>query len=182
MHGLLDNTAWRVPFALSFWIVLQRPQMASFEPAPLNRQRLTLFNIVGLDHLVLRVRALDTMLAFYCGALGCTVERRQDSIGLVQLRAGVALIDLVPVDGPLGRAGGAAPGLEARNLDHFCLRIEPFDEQQIRQQLTAHGVQAGPVESRYGAEGEGPSIYLNDPEGNVVELKGPPLRTQPLLT
>jgi len=133
-----------------------------------------MFNIVGLDHLVLRVRNLDTMLGFYCGALGCTVERSQPEIGLVQLRAGAALIDLVPVDGKLGRMGGAAPGKEARNLDHFCLRIEPFDEVQIRQQLAAHGINAGPVESRYGAEGEGPSIYLDDPEGNVVELKGPP--------
>ncbi|MEO8805923.1 MAG: VOC family protein [Burkholderiaceae bacterium] len=132
-----------------------------------------MFNILGLDHLVLRVRNLDTMLGFYCGALGCTVERKEPEIGLVQLRAGAALIDLVPVDGKLGRMGGAAPGKEARNLDHFCLRIEPFDEVQIRQQLAAHGVNAGPVESRYGAEGEGPSIYLDDPEGNVVELKGP---------
>ena len=135
-----------------------------------------MFNIVGLDHLVLRVRDLNTMLAFYCGALGCSVERRQDEIGLVQLRAGASLIDLVPVDGQLGRAGGAAPGRQARNLDHFCLRIAPFDEAQIRQQLSAHGIEAGPVESRYGAEGEGPSIYLEDPEGNVVELKGPPAR------
>jgi glyoxylase I family protein len=156
--------------------------MAAYELGHLSRPRPTLFNIIGLDHVVLRVRALDTMLAFYCGALGCTVERRQDAIGLVQLRAGAALIDLVPVDGPLGRAGGAAPGPEARNLDHFCLRIEPFDEPQIRQQLAAYGVPAGPVESRYGAQGEGPSIYLDDPEGNVVELKGPPFRSKPLST
>lgn len=134
------------------------------------------FNILGLDHLVLRVREIEPMLAFYCGALGCTVERRQDEIGLVQLRAGAALIDLVPVDGPLGRAGGAAPGRQAHNLDHFCLRIAPFDEAQIRRQLAAHGVDAGPVESRYGAEGEGPSIYLVDPQGNGVELRGPPAR------
>lgn len=135
-----------------------------------------MFRILGLDHLVLRVQDLDAMLRFYCSALGCTVERTQPEIGLVQLRAGAALIDLVPVDGKLGRAGGAAPGKEARNLDHFCLRIEPFDEAQIRQQLAEHGITAGPVESRYGAEGEGPSIYLDDPEGNVVELKGPPAR------
>lgn len=128
----------------------------------------------GLDHLVLRVVDLERMLAFYCGALGCTVERRVDQLGLVQLRAGDALIDLVPVDGALGRAGGAAPGREGRNLDHFCLRVEPFDEAAIRAQLRAHGVEAGPVESRYGAEGEGPSLYVTDPEGNVVELKGPP--------
>ena len=128
----------------------------------------------GLDHLVLRVADLERMLAFYCGALGCTVERRVERLGLVQLRAGDALIDLVPVDGALGRVGGAAPGREGRNLDHFCLRVAPFDEAAMRAQLRAHGVEAGPLESRYGAEGEGPSLYVADPEGNVVELKGPP--------
>ena len=130
--------------------------------------------IRGLDHLVLRVTDLDRMLRFYCDALGCRVERRLDHIGLVQLRAGAALIDLVPVDGKLGRQGGAAPGSEGRNLDHFCLRVEPFDAAAIRTCLAAHGITAGPVEQRYGAEGDGPSLYVTDPEGNVVELKGPP--------
>jgi glyoxylase I family protein len=130
--------------------------------------------IRDIDHLVLRVTDLDKMLHFYCQALGCEIERRQDEIGLVQLRAGRCLIDLVPVDGKLGRAGGAAPGPEGRNMDHFCLRVEPFDEAAIRSQMAQHGYAAGAVESRYGAEGEGPSIYLSDPEGNVVELKGPP--------
>ena len=133
-----------------------------------------MFRPVTLDHLVLRVIDLQRMLHFYVEALGCTVERRQDAIGLVQLRAGSALIDLVPVDGKLGRAGGAAPGTEGRNLDHFCLRIEPFDEPAIVAHLARHGVAAGSVERRYGAQGEGPSIYLSDPEGNGVELKGPP--------
>lgn len=128
----------------------------------------------GLDHLVLRIVDLDAMLRFYVDALGCTVERRREDIGLVQLRAGASLIDLVPVAGKLGRAGGAAPGAEGRNLDHFCLRVEPFDEAAIRAQLARHDIPAGAVASRYGAEGEGPSIYLADPEGNVVELKGPP--------
>ena len=132
-----------------------------------------MIHLSELDHLVLRVVNLDGMLRFYCDVLGCTVERRQDAIGLVQLRAGRSLIDLVPVDGKLGRAGGAAPGVEGRNLDHFCFRVEPFDEAAIRRQLDAHGVAAGPVESRYGAEGVGPSLYVTDPEGNVVELKGP---------
>jgi glyoxylase I family protein len=130
--------------------------------------------IHGIDHLVLRVTNLDKMLQFYCDALGCTVERRQEAIGLVQLRAGRSLIDLVTVDGKLGRAGGAAPGAQGRNMDHFCLRVEPFDEAAIRSELARHGHTAGAVESRYGAEGEGPSIYLADPEGNGVELKGPP--------
>ena len=134
-----------------------------------------------IDHLVLRVVDLDAMLAFYCGALGCSVERREDAIGLVQLRAGRSLVDLVPVDGKLGRAGGAAPGVEGRNLDHFCFRVEPFDEAAIRRQLQDHGVTAGPTGQRVGAEGEGPSIYVTDPEGNVVELKGPPRRWEPAL-
>ena len=135
-----------------------------------------MIHVREIDHLVLRVVDLDRMLAFYCGALGCSVERRQDDIGLVQLRVGRSLSDLVPVDGKLGSAGGVAPGKEGRNMDHFCLRVEPFDEQGIRSHLEALGIEVGPVASRYGAQGEGPSIYLTDPEGNVVELKGPPDR------
>lgn len=127
-----------------------------------------------IDHIVLRVVELDRMLRFYGDVLGCPVERRQDEIGLVQLRAGSSMIDLVPVDGKLGRMGGAAPGVEGRNVDHFCLRVAPFDAGAIGAHLAAHGVAAGRVEQRFGAEGEGPSIYVTDPEGNVVELKGPP--------
>lgn len=133
-----------------------------------------MIRIRDIDHLVLRVVDLDHMLQFYCDVLGCTIERRKDEIGLVQLRAGRSLIDLVPVDGQLGKAGGAPPGKEGRNLDHFCLRIEPFDEVVIRRHLDAYGVEAGELARRFGAEGEGPSIYVSDPEGNVVELKGPP--------
>ena len=129
--------------------------------------------ISHIDHIVLRVVHLDAMIAFYCDVLGCTIERRQDEIGLVQLRAGSCLVDLVPVDGKLGRMGGAAPGAQGHNVDHVCFRVEPFDEAAIYSHLAAHGVDAGPVESRYGAEGEGPSIYLQDPEGNSIELKGP---------
>jgi len=136
-----------------------------------------MISIREIDHIVLRVVDLERMLAFYCGALGCPVEKRQDEIGLVQLRAGSSLIDLVPIDGKLGRMGGAAPGTQGRNMDHFCLRVEPFDAEAIGAHLANHGVAAGAVESRYGAEGEGPSIYVTDPEGNVVELKGPPAAT-----
>ncbi len=127
-----------------------------------------------IDHLVLRVVDLARVQRFYGEVLGCREVRRQDEIGLVQLRAGSAMLDLVPVDGKLGRMGGAAPGREGRNVDHICFRVEPFDEAAIRTHLAAHGVEAGPVESRFGAEGEGPSIYLHDPEGNMIELKGPP--------
>lgn len=128
-----------------------------------------------IDHVVLRVSDLDRMLEFYCGLLGCTVERRKDSIGLIQLRAGRSLVDLVPVDGELGRAGGAAPGNEGRNMDHLCFRLETFDEASLVEHLTRHGVEPGTVRSRYGAEGEGPSMYVEDPEGNTIELKGPPI-------
>jgi catechol 2,3-dioxygenase-like lactoylglutathione lyase family enzyme len=129
--------------------------------------------LCDIDHVVLRVVDLDKMLSFYCGVLGCSVDRRQEEIGLIQLRAGRSLIDLVPISGKLGSAGGAAPGREGRNMDHFCLRLDTFDEKSIRGFLTEHNVAAGEVVSRYGAQGQGPSIYLEDPEGNTVELKGP---------
>lgn len=127
-----------------------------------------------IDHIVLRVSNLAKMERFYREVLGCTVERRREDLGLVQLRAGHSLLDLVPVDGPLGRAGGRAPSAEGRNLDHFCFRVEPFDEEAIRAHLARHGLSVGETAQRYGAEGDGPSLYLQDPEGNVVELKGPP--------
>jgi glyoxylase I family protein len=130
--------------------------------------------ISNLDHLVLRVTDLRAMMAFYTDVLGCPVEKIREDLGLYQLRAGSALIDLVPIDGPLGRKGGAPPGAEGRNLDHFCLRVDPFDAAAIIAHLRAHGADPAPVASRYGAEGQGPSIYVTDPEGNVVELKGPP--------
>ncbi|MFZ6642852.1 VOC family protein [Undibacterium sp. TC4M20W] len=133
-----------------------------------------MFKIREIDHLVLRVKDLDSMLHFYCDVLGCTIERRQEEIGLTQLRAGRSLIDLITVTGKLGRMGGAAPGKEGRNMDHLCLRVEPFDLAGIQAHLQSHNVSVGEVGQRYGAEGEGLSIYISDPEGNVVELKGPP--------
>ena len=131
------------------------------------------FTLRGLDHIVLRVKALEPMLRFYTEVLGGTLERSQEELGLVQVRTGATLIDLVPIGGKLGRAGGAGPGREGRNLDHFALRIDPYDEDAIRAYLRSHGIEAGESGSRYGAEGEGPSIYLADPEGNLLELKGP---------
>ena len=130
--------------------------------------------IQGIDHVVLRVRDVAAMQRFYCEVLGCTVEKIQAAIGLTQLRAGRCLIDLVDVEGQLGREGGAAPGKQGRNMDHLCLRIEPFDAAAIAAHLRARSVAPGEVVSRYGAEGQGPSMYIADPEGNVVELKGPP--------
>ena len=132
------------------------------------------FRIVGIDHVVLRVADVERALSFYCGVLGCREERRVADIGLYQLRAGAALIDLVPLDSELGRLGGAGPGPEGRNMDHFCLTIEPFDEAAVRAHLASHGIDAGELKKRYGAKGEGPSFYIADPDGNTVEIKGPP--------
>jgi glyoxylase I family protein len=133
----------------------------------------TPFRIGGLDHIVIRVRDLPRMVAFYRDVLDCPVEKVQDELGLWQLRAGRTLIDFVDVAGKLGREGGAAPGREARNMDHFCLAVEPFDGEAIAGYLKRHGVEPGEVKNRYGADGDGPSIYIQDPEGNTVELKGP---------
>ncbi len=128
--------------------------------------------LIGLDHLVLRVRDPKAMERFYVDVLGCTVENRQDAVGLTQLRAGAQLIDLVDVAGRLGLMGGAAPGVEGRNLDHFCLRVEGFDAGEVRAYLEARGVAVGAEGLRYGSTGEAVSIYLADPEGNGVELRG----------
>lgn len=130
--------------------------------------------ILGIDHIVLRVRDAARMTRFYGDVLGCRVEKVQVKLGLTHLRAGSALIDLITIDGPLGKEGGAAPGREGRNMDHVCLRVASFDAAALKAHLVAHGVAPGAVGGRFGAEGDGPSLYITDPEGNVVELKGPP--------
>jgi glyoxylase I family protein len=126
----------------------------------------------GLDHIVLRATDPAAMERFYVDVLGLTVERRSDTIGLVQLRAGAQLIDLVAVDGMLGKQGGAAPGEGGRNLDHFCLNLEAFDLAAVIAHLEAHGVAVGESGRRFGASGFGVSVYLSDPEGNGLELRG----------
>ena len=127
-----------------------------------------------IDHVVVRVSDVDRALHFYCDVLGCVAERKREDLGLYQLRAGRSLIDIVDVNREIGKKGGPAPGRKGHNMDHFCVRVDPFDEPAIREHLEKHKVEASPTETRYGAEGTGPSIYLLDPEGNTVELKGPP--------
>lgn len=131
------------------------------------------FAISGLDHIVIRARDVPAMVAFYRDALGCPVEKVQPEFGLTQLRAGASLIDIVDVDGKLGKMGGPPPGDTAHNMDHFCLSIRPWDEAALLAHLQTYGVAAGEIGRRYGADGYGQSIYLKDPEGNSVELKGP---------
>jgi glyoxylase I family protein len=129
-------------------------------------------SIRRLDHVVIRASDLDRSLRFYCEVLGCNEERRIEALGLVQLRCGESMLDLVDIAGPLGQAGGKGPGEGGRNVDHFALSLEEFDDARIRSFLEQHGVEAGEVAERYGAEGMGPSIYIRDPDDNVVELKG----------
>lgn len=131
-------------------------------------------HVDGFDHIVLRVRDKTAMLAFYEAVLGLSVDRDRPELGLTHIRAGRQLIDLVTLDGPLGRMGGAAAGVEGRNLDHFALQVRPFDEAAIRAHLATHGVEIVEEGQRYGADGDGFSLYIRDPEGNTVELKGPP--------
>ena len=139
-----------------------------------------MIRIKGIDHVVIRAQDADAMVRFYCDVLGCVVERQSSpEFGLIQLRAGDALIDVVRVDSELGRMGGAAPGDEGRNMDHFCVSLESFDEAVIRAHLARYNVTGSKLETRYGAEGSGPSIYIQDPEGNTVELKGAPDQQDP---
>ena len=130
-------------------------------------------HIVGYDHIVLRIRDKAAMLAFYEGVLGLVVDRDRPELGLTHIRLGAQMIDLITLDGPLGKLGGAAPAQEGRNVDHFALQVRPFDEAAIRAHLARHGADVVEEGPRYGADGDGFSLYVRDPEGNTVELKGP---------
>ncbi|MFM2589113.1 VOC family protein [Vibrio sp. TBV020] len=127
--------------------------------------------ILAIDHIVLRTSNLKKMLAFYQDILACPIERELPELGLTQLRAGNALIDIVTVDSELGQLGGKAPQQNGRNVDHFCLQTAMFDEQQLRDYLHSHNIATNDFVERYGAQGFGRSVYIEDPEGNVVELK-----------
>jgi catechol 2,3-dioxygenase-like lactoylglutathione lyase family enzyme len=129
--------------------------------------------VTAFDHIVLRVRDKEQMLRFYVDVLGLSIDRDRPELGLTHVRAGPQMIDLVTLDGPLGAMGGAPPGAEGRNLDHFALQVRPFDEFAIRGHLASHGVEVVEEGPRYGADGDGFSLYVRDPEGNLVELKGP---------
>ena len=110
------------------------------------------------------------MISFYCDVLGCVLEKRSTAVaGLVHLRAGSSLIDLIPAGDEM-RSDAAMTG----SLDHLCLQIEHLSEEKLRTHLSGFGVEVGEFARRYGADGDGISVYLRDPEGNEVELKAPP--------
>ena len=131
-------------------------------------------NIRLIDHVVIRVQNLVRMIDFYCDVLGCRLERGPGKNGLAQLRAGDSLIDLVDAAAQLGRQGGGRQHHEGGNMDQVCLQVQPWDADAISNHLTKHDVEVGDVVTRYGALGSGPSLYIKDPEGNGVELKGTP--------
>ena len=129
-------------------------------------------NVRQIDHVVIRVVNLDNMMAWYRDVLGCELERGPGDYRLAQLRAGGSLIDLVDANGPFGKKGGTLPDSNAQNMDHVCFQVDPWDTEAIQAQLQTHNIEFGEVGERYGATGVGPSIYLKDPEGNSIELKG----------
>lgn len=131
-----------------------------------------MIEVAGIDHIVLRTTKLDEMLDFYCGVLGCKIERETSrEMGITQLRAGNALIDLLTVDSRLGKLGGGPPTQTENNVDHFCLQLKTIAEESIQNHLESHEILVGEFADRYGAQGVGRSIYIKDPEGNTVELR-----------
>jgi glyoxylase I family protein len=132
-----------------------------------------MIQIKHIDHLVIRALNLEEMISFYCNVVGCSLDKRVDELGLVHLRTGTSMIDLISVDGKLGMMGGAPPEIEGRNMDHLCLRVEDFSVETILAHLESNGVATSEVYNNYGAEGYGASIYIKDPEGNTIEFKGP---------
>lgn len=129
------------------------------------------FSLRGLDHIVLAVEDVERSVAFYTRVFGASEERRIESLGMAQMRIGRSLIDIVPIgDVPHDIS---APNI-AKNMEHFAIAITPFDEEKIRAHLTVHDIASDRAKRRYGSEGFGPSIYIEDPDGNIVELKGPP--------
>ena len=137
------------------------------------------FSIARIDHIVLRVADLQRSIDFYGQVFGAEVVRHNQPLGLVHLRAGTSMIDLVDLHGELGRKGGGAAQEQRRNVDHFCLRIEPFDEAALVAHLQSFGLSVEKAARRFGAEGYGLSLYCFDPDGNQVELKGPSESSQP---
>jgi glyoxylase I family protein len=131
------------------------------------------FTLEGIDHLLLLVQGMAPAVKFYTEVLGCTVEDRLPQYGMLQLRAGHALIDLVDISVPEA-AWAAPPVAGGRNLDHLCLALGHHDEVMLRRHLAQHGVEIIEEGLHAGSRGESLSLYVRDPSGNVIELKGPP--------
>jgi glyoxylase I family protein len=131
--------------------------------------------VTGLDHVVLRTKQIDAVLRFYRDVLGCPVERTIAPLGLHQLRAGSALVDVI--DSNVWTAAEAGPG--ESKYDHFCLAVAADGSQEVIAVLDAAGIVHGDPAERYGATGNGTSVYAIDPDGRTVELKITAPRTPP---
>jgi len=130
------------------------------------------FELEGIDHVVLLVRDMAEARHFYEQVLGCTVDRALPEYGMLQLRAGASLIDLVDIGSRQGEWG--RPEVEGgRNMDHVCISTGPCAEPDMRAHLARHGIAIVEQGIRYGAKGDGMSFYIRDPSGNQIELKGP---------
>lgn len=124
--------------------------------------------VLGLDHVVLRVKSLERSIDFFRAVLGARVERELQLPRIVQMRIGDSLLDLVP-----GRRRKADAD---HNLDHFAVRVADLDRAALSRRLAPWGIQPGEPAERYGAQGYGLSIYFTDPDGNMIEFKGPATR------
>jgi catechol 2,3-dioxygenase-like lactoylglutathione lyase family enzyme len=120
------------------------------------------FKPLGLDHLLLHVRGMDEAERFYCAVLGCAVKQRMPSHAMIELSAGVVLVDTTDVNGAWALEGATA----GRNLDHFAILTDGWDDAKIRAWLAGNGI---PIEEERVDEGE-VSLYVRDPSGNLVEL------------
>ena len=128
-------------------------------------------HITQLDHIVMRVANIEKSICFYRDILGCPEKRISN--GLYQYQAGASMIDLVPITSDTSRRSGSESTEACRNVDHFALTLAEFDEEAIVTYLEVNGVKVERSGHRFGAQGFGPSVYFRDPDGNLIELKGP---------
>lgn len=131
------------------------------------------FALEGIDHILLLVNGMAPAVRFYTKVLGCQVEDKLPQYGMLQLRAGSALIDLVDVSVPQG-SWAVPPVAGGRNLDHLCLALGAHEEAKLRRHLARHHIEIVEEGIHGGSRGESLSLYVRDPSGNIIELKGPP--------
>ena len=118
--------------------------------------------VKDFDHLVLNVQDMERALEFYCGLLGL------EPVRVDEWRAGKAPFPSVRITPTTIIDFVSRPRGES-NVDHICLVVDPLDWQQVIDSGT-FTVLEGPVD-RYGARGDAQSIYVQDPDGNTVELR-----------
>jgi glyoxylase I family protein len=130
------------------------------------------FSLVGIDHVVFLVDDMSRAMEFYAKVLGCVPGYSYPALGIEQVWCGAALIVLWDTTHP--GAAGASPAVPGgRNVDHLCIATSPFAPEAMRAHLAVHGVAILREATHGGARGMGHSLYIRDPFGNVLEIKGP---------